>query len=80
MKSQKKRHNHLILEFTEFNLQRYSVSPSTPSIMTPNPQLSQNGFDKHEDQIRQALSKLGDIGRSMLGANSYKYLNGKAKI
>jgi hypothetical protein len=56
-----KRRNKLILEFTEFNLQRLNPDSAQASIHVDDPQLSTNAFDKHEDKLRAAMSRIDDI-------------------
>ena len=43
-----KRRNKLILEFTEFNLQRMNPDSVQASMHVDDPQLSINSFDKHQ--------------------------------
>ena len=51
-----KRKNKLILEFTEFNMQRMNPDSAAGSIGgVDDPSLSTNAFDKHADAIRQAM-------------------------
>ena len=76
-----KRKNKLILEFTEFNLQRFGAETSAGSISgVDNPSLSLNAFDKHQDAIRQAMSRVNDIMYSLSGSNEYKTLRGKLAL
>ena len=56
-----KNRNRLILEFTEFNIQRMNPDSARASIHVDDPQLSIDAFDKHQDGIRQALSRINDI-------------------
>lgn len=69
--------NRLILEFTEFNLQR--MNPDVGGLM-PNvsdPQLSINAFDKHQDAIRAATSKLNTLLKSMSNSSGFSALKSK---
>ena len=76
-----KKRNKLILEFTEFNLQRFGAETSAGSISgVDNPSLSLNAFDKHQDAIRQAMSRVNDIMYSLSGSNEYKTLRGKLAL
>lgn len=70
----------LIKEFSEFNNQRLNTDSGIPGIQADNPQLSLNAFDKHQDMIRQAMSRLGDITHSMYGSNSYRSLRSKLSL
>lgn len=66
-----KRDKHLILEFTEFNLQRMNPDSFRPSMHVDNPQLSTDAFDKHQSSIRQSLSRLNSIMFSLNGNSAY---------
>lgn len=72
-----KRINKLILEFSEFNLQRMNPDSVQASVHVDNPQLSINAFDKHEDIIRQSISKLGTLNRALQNSNGYRALKSK---
>ncbi len=72
-----KRNNRLILEFTEFNLQRMNPDSVQPSVHVDNPQLSINAFDKHQDVIRQGISKLGTLNKALQNTNGYRSLKSK---
>jgi hypothetical protein len=72
-----KRINKLILEFTEFNLQRMNPDSVQASVHVDSPQLSINAFDKHEDIIRQSISKLGTLNRALQNSNGYRALKSK---
>jgi hypothetical protein len=71
---------YLIKEFSEFNYQRMTSDNAIPGIQADDPQLSINAFDKHQDMVRQAISRLGDIKNSMYGSNSYKSLKSKLSL
>ncbi len=76
-----KRKNKLILEFTEFNTLR--LNPDSVQTALPNvddPQLSINAFDKHQDAIRQAMSRINDILYNLTGTNAYSTLRGKLAL
>lgn len=61
-----KEKDNLILEFSEFNLQRLNQNNAVePMFSTDNPQLSQNAYDKQSDNIRMAFAKLDDIHRNI---------------
>lgn len=67
--------------FTEFNLQRFGAETSAGSISgVDNPSLSLNAFDKHQDMIRQAMSKVTDIMHSLSGSTEYRNLRGKLAL
>lgn len=57
----KSKRSKLILEFSEFNLQRMNSDSVQASTHVDDPQLSLNGFDKNQDLIRQANAKLDAI-------------------
>ena len=76
-----KRRNKLILEFTEFNTMRFGAETSAGSISgVDDPALSLNAFDKHQDMIRQAMSKVSDIMHNLSGSNAYSALRGKLAL
>lgn len=70
--------NKLILEFTEFNnlrLNSDNFGLGQPNVDDPN--LSLNAFDKHQDGIRQAMSKINDILYSLKGTSAFTSLRSK---
>lgn len=75
-----KRQNKLILEFTEFNLQRFNSDSVQASTHVDDPSLSTNAFDKHEDKIRQSMSRVNDIMFNLKGTNAYKALRSKLAL
>lgn len=75
-----KRNNRLILEFTEFNMQRLNPDSVRPSMHVDDRQLSVNAFDKHQDGIRQAMSRINDILYNLSGTNAYKNLRSKLAL
>lgn len=72
-----KRKNNLILEFTEFNLQRFNPDSVQASTHVNNPQLSTDAFDRHQSGIRQAVSRIDDILYNMKGTSAYSGLRSK---
>lgn len=70
----------LILEFTEFNLQRYNNDSAQASVHVDDPSLSLNAFDKHEDLVRQAISRIGNIHGSLSSSTSFKILKSKLNL
>jgi hypothetical protein len=72
--------NKLILEFTEFSLQRFNAHSPTGLPNVDNPQLSTNAFDKHQDSIRQAMSRINDILFNLKGTSSYSALRSKLSL
>jgi hypothetical protein len=75
-----KKRNKLILEFTEFNLQRLNSDSVRPSMHVDDPQLSINAFDKHQDAIRQAMSRVNDILYNLKGTSAYSTLRSKMAL
>lgn len=75
-----KSRNKLILEFTEFNLQRFNSDSAQVATHVDNPQLSTNAFDKHQDAIRQAMSRIDDILFNIKGTSSYSTLRSKLSL
>lgn len=72
-----KRRNKLILEFTEFNLQRFNDTSVQASTHVDDPQLSINAFDKHQDALRVAMSRINDIMNRMADTGAYSNLRSK---
>jgi hypothetical protein len=73
-----KHKNKLILEFTEFNLQRMNPDSAAGAIGgVDDPSLSTNAFDKHADAIRQAMSRINDILYNLAGTSAYRNLRSK---
>lgn len=72
--------NKLILEFTEFNLQRMNPDSAHISSHVDDPQLSINAFDKHQDAIRQAMSRINDILYNLSGTSAYRSLRSKLSL
>ena len=54
----KKRSKYLITELSEFNLQRMNSDSVQASTHVDDPSLSINAFDKNQDMIRQAMSRI----------------------
>jgi hypothetical protein len=75
-----KNKNRLILEFTEFNLQRFNPDSAHIATHVDNPQLSTNAFDKHESGIRQAMSRIDDILYNLKGTSAYSNLRSKLAL
>jgi hypothetical protein len=76
----KKSKNKLILEFTEFNLQRFSANSPSGYPNVDDPSLSLNAFDKHQDSIRQATARINDILKNIKGTTSYSDLRSKLSL
>lgn len=66
-----KRKNHLIMEFTEFNLQRMNSDSVQPAAWVMNPSLSIDAHDRHQDNIRQAISRIGSIQNALGGSTMF---------
>jgi hypothetical protein len=75
-----KRRNKLILEFTEFNLQRFNPDSVRASTHVDDPQLSINAFDKFQDAIRQAMSRINGILFNLKGTSAYSNLRSKLAL
>jgi hypothetical protein len=72
------RKNKLILEFTEFNMQRMNPDSTAQAVGgVDDPSLSTNAFDKHADAIRQAMSRINDILYNLAGTSAYRNLRSK---
>lgn len=72
--------NKLILEFSEFNLQRLNGDSVQASVHVDDPSLSINAFDKHEDVVRQAISQIGQISKALQHTTSYRHLKSKMSL
>ena len=75
-----KRSKYLILEFTEFNLQRFNPDSVQASVHVDDPKLSTNAFDKHEDIVRNAISKLGTLSKALQNTSTYKSIKSKLSL
>jgi len=75
-----KRSKYLILEFTEFNAQRFNPDSVQASVHVDDPKLSTNAFDKHEDIVRQAISRIGQLQGSLMGSAAYRTLKSKLAL
>ena len=75
----KRRKNRIILEFSEFNLQRYNQDNAQVSLgVTSDPSMSVNAFDRHNDAIRFGMSRINGIMKSL--SNSFAFRGLKAKL
>lgn len=75
-----KKYNLFKESFTEFNLQRFNSDSVQASTHVDDPSLSTNAFDKHEDRIRQSMSRVNDIMFNLKGTNAYKSLRSKLAL
>ncbi len=75
-----KRKNYLIREFTEFNIQRFNSDSVQASTHVNNPSLSLDAFDKHQDAIRVAMSRINDIMMNLKGTTAYSRLRSKLAL
>jgi hypothetical protein len=69
--------NHLILEFTEFNLGRMNSDSAIMSLQVDDPQLSVNAFDKADNAIRDAIATLNGLMKSLSNSSGYRGLKSK---
>ena len=73
-----KKRTRLILEFSEFNAQRFNSNNTDVSIgLAPDKSLSVNAFDRHEDSIRTGMGRINNIMRSLSNTTAYKDLKSK---
>lgn len=75
-----KSRNKLILEWTEFSLQRFNAHSPTGQPNVDDRQLSTDAFDKHQDAIRQAMSRINDILYKLKGTSAYSALRSKLAL
>lgn len=61
-------------------MQRMNPDSVQASMHVDDPSLSTNAFDKHQDAIRQAMSRVTDILHSLSGSNAYASLRGKLAL
>lgn len=76
----KKKSKYLITEMSEFNLQRFNSDSVQASVSVDDPSLSTNAFDKAQDAIRQAMSRINDIMYNIKGTNAYRSLRSKLAL
>jgi hypothetical protein len=69
-----------VFETSEFNLQRFNSDSVQASSHVDDPALSINAFDKNQDMIRQAMSRINDIMYNLKGTNAYKALRSKLAL
>jgi hypothetical protein len=73
-----KKRLRLILEFSEFNAQRFNSDNTSVSVgTTQDPSLSINAFDRHEDSIRVGMSRINNIMKSLSNTSAYRNLKSK---
>lgn len=73
-----KRKLKLILEFTDFNLQRFNSDNTSVSMgLAPDKQLSVNAFDRFEDDIRVSSSRINNIMKSLTNTSAFTSLKSK---
>jgi hypothetical protein len=76
----KRKGKYLILETSEFNFQRMNSDSVQAAVTVDDPKLSTNAFDKHEDLVRQAVSKIGALQGSLMGSAAYRTLKSKLAL
>lgn len=76
----KRKGKYLIIEATEFNFGRMNTTPGMGLPNVDDPALSINAFDKHEDIIRGAIAKIGDLQKSLGGSPAYQALKSKLSL
>lgn len=70
----------LLREMTEFNLQRFNSDSAQASVHVDDPKLSIDAFDKHQDKIRVAMSRINDIMMNLKGTTAYSQLRSKLAL
>lgn len=76
-----KRYKYFLLrETTEFNLQRFNPDSAQASIHVDDPKLSTDAFDKHQDKVRLAMSRINDILKNIKGTTAYSQLRSKLAL
>lgn len=69
-----------INELSEFNLGRLNPDSGSMAVHVDNPQLSINAFDKHQDAIRAATSKINGLLRSLSNSTQFNILKSKLAL
>jgi hypothetical protein len=69
-----------INEMTEFNLQRFNTDSVQASMHVNDPNLSTDAFNRHEDNIRVAMSRVNDIMGKLSGSSDYSKLRSKLSL
>lgn len=67
-------------EMTEFNLQRFNTDGVQASTHVNDPSLSTDAFNRHEDNIRVAMSRIDDIMGKLVGSSDYSKLRSKLSL
>jgi hypothetical protein len=67
-------------EMTEFNLQRFNTDSVQASTHVNDPSLSTGAFNRHEDNIRVAMSRIDDIMGKLVGSSDYSKLRSKLSL
>ena len=67
-------------EMTEFNLQRFNTDGVQASTHVNDPSLSTDAFNRHEDKIRVAMSRIDDIMGKLVGSSDYSKLRSKLSL
>lgn len=76
----KKYKQFLLREMTEFNLQRFNSDSVQASTHVDDPNFSTNSFDRHQDALRSAMSRVNDIMNTISGTDAYARLRGKLAL
>lgn len=76
----KKYNDFLLRETTEFNLQRLNSDSVQASTHVNDPSLSLDAFDKHQNGIRVAMSRINDIMMNLKGTTAYSRLRSKLAL
>ena len=65
---------------TEFNLQRFNSDSVPASTHVDDPNFSTNSFDRHQDALRSAMSRVNDIMNKLSGTEAYSKLRSKLAL
>ena len=76
----KKYNDFLLRETSEFNLQRLNSDSVQASTHVNDPSLSLDAFDKHQNGIRVAMSRINDIMMNLKGTTAYSRLRSKLAL
>jgi hypothetical protein len=69
-----------VFETSEFNLQRFNQDAGQMAVHVDNPQLSINAYDKHQDAIRSATSKINSLLISLSNTPQFNVLKSRLSL
>lgn len=73
----KNRKSNIILEFTQFNVERLNDNAPRMDMAVDDPSISHNSFSKHANAVSDGLSRINGIMKSLSNTGNFKYLKSK---